>query len=120
TTSAELVRDFLNQNFTFTFDFLPGVVGPGTTGILASSATVGNYTVTGYGGYIVGDVYNYDGVDAFRHSVSGPMVGDLFPYFVEVQNARNFTLSFATSITPDVAFGVERVYGTVDSFSVVP
>jgi hypothetical protein len=82
-------------------------------------------------------------IDAWNGSVSGAMVNGLFPYAIGMQlsdptdtallddllatslpaiaqyPSRGFTFSFAQSIIPSVAFGVQRVYGTVDSITEV-
>lgn len=118
-TGPALVDYFNHDAFTFTFEFLPEVIGPNTGGILGSSATVGDYLVTGFGGYVVGSASGYSQVSSFRYSVTGDKTGDLFPYAMEIENGV-FTLSFATQVTPDVAFGVERVRGAIDSLTVTP
>ena len=83
-------------------------------------------------------------IAAWNATLLSPSVSGLFPYAIEVQlddptgNAltsdslpagpwdatqfvdRTFILAFASSITPDVAFGVKRVYGHVDSISFIP
>ena len=80
-------------------------------------------------------------VDAWNGSVSGPSVHLLFPYAIGMEfddpsdaaltddllasslptiaqyPSREFTFSFAQSINPSVAYGVQRVYGTIDSIS---
>ena len=84
------------------------------------------------------------GITDWNGNLVGPNVAGLFPYAIEVQlddptgNALasdalpagapdlalfsddTFYLAFASSITPEVAFGVKRVYGHVTSVSVIP
>lgn len=77
-------------------------------------------------------------IDAWNGSVSGAMVNGLFPYAIGMQlsdptdtallddlltaslpaisqyPSRGFTFSFAQSIVPSAAYGVQRVYGNID------
>lgn len=66
-------------------------------------------------------------------TVSGPLVAGLFPYWIALETSfdirqspsawpttgGSFYLAFASSITPDVAFGVSSANGTIDSIQVV-
>jgi hypothetical protein len=82
-------------------------------------------------------------IDKWNGSVVGPLINGRFPYAIGMElddptdsalttdlltgtvptigaySKREFVFSFAQSIVPAVAFGVQRVYGTVDSITEV-
>jgi hypothetical protein len=82
-------------------------------------------------------------IDNWNGSVAGPLIAGRFPYAIGMElddptdtallddllatslptitqyPSRGFTFSFAQSTIPSVAFGVQRVYGTVDSITEV-
>jgi hypothetical protein len=66
-------------------------------------------------------------------TISGPLVVGLVPYWISIEpnfdirqnpstwptTGGNFYIAFATSVTPDVAFGVSSGYGIIDGFQVI-
>lgn len=135
----------LDFNSTPTRGDYRGAISAGRVLIGGYVATSSNGTIVVDDGLFGSGVDRYGTeINVWNGSVSGNFVNGLFPYAIGMQlddptdaaladdllasslptiaqyPSREFTFSFAQSINPAVAYGVQRVYGTIDSISEIP